>query len=210
MITVSNPDEILKAYSNWLRIDEGKFWLIGNQTKPFVEKHVEPLKGLRHYENAYMDVYQIPLSITYPSHKRDAGVVLTKNTLWVLTRNMKLDLQPWVMDYIRTLYPESKLEKGLKHTSNDIYLNGKKVFGELGFTKCGYNYYACMINLELTDGDKEDIVNGLSEDKNFFPQKIVNISGIKNQIPAFDPNEFVEELEEYIYGLAKISEYSKY
>ena len=210
MIQVSNPKELIPAYSRWLQINESKYWALASQPKPFVQVHVLPSKGLKFFRKNKMDYYQIPTSISYPTTKLDAGVVLTKNTWEVLARNLKPDLQEFLIKYLKDLYPKANISKGPKYDSNDIYINGKKVFGELSFTRAGQVYYACMINMELTEGDKEAIVRGLSNDKNFYTGKIHHITGIKNELENFNGDMMLEVIEQYLFDLSKTPEYICY
>lgn len=209
MIVVNNPEEILKAYSLWLRIDNSKFWAMGRQTKAFIEKHVAPIEGFQHIPGE-IDTYCIPTSVTYPIYKLDAGVVLTKNTLWILLRNIPCQLGDIVTKYLKGKYPEVKIDRGLKHNSNDIYINGKKIFGEISFRRAENVYHACMINYNFTKEDMEDLLKGMSNDRNFTFDKIKSITGIQNEINTFDINDLIETLETHIFELSKIPEYCKY
>lgn len=210
MIMVSKPEEILQAYSKWLRIDNSVWWALASQPKAFMEKHVSSIKGLDCIQHNGMDCYNVPTSVSYPLSKLDAGVVLTKNTWEVLARNIKPHIQDFLYDYIIKRFPRTVISKGLKHNSNDLYINGKKVFGELAFTRARQNYYACMINTNFTEEDKKDLLRGLQDDKNFNTDKLRHISGIKNEIPGIDIAAMMEEIEEYLYNLAKVPEYIKY
>ena len=213
MVTISKPEEILRAYEHWLAIDEKPFWAIGHQPKAFIQKHVNSTDCLicEKHEASAMDVYYIPTSIVYPLAKRGAGVVLTKNTFEILWRNLPIKaLQDFLMEWLTNEYPGTRVTKGLKHNSNDLYINGKKIFGELSFSRAGQTYYACMINMEVTPEDKEAIKLGLSDDKNFYEDKLHAIGGIKNEVKNFEPAKLMEDLEHFLFNRAAVPEYTKY
>lgn len=210
MILISKPEEILPAYEKWLQISSQPFWAMASQDKAFVEKHMTSTNGIRHYVKKDMDCYEVPLSSTYPASKIGAGVVLTKNTFEVLVRNIDPKLQEFIIEYLKLRFQNPNISKGLKHNSNDIYINGKKVFGELCFSRAGNTYYACMINTYFTEEDKIDMMRGLENDKNFSIDKLHHISGIKNEIPGVNLPELLEAIEEHLFKLAKVPEYIKY
>ena len=210
MITVNNPEEILPAYSKWLQINPSIWWALASQDKAFIQKHVSSTESLKCYMHNGMDCYTVPTSVTYPLSKLNAGVVLTKNTWEVLARNIQPHLQDFLLNYIQKKFPTANVSKGLKHNSNDLYINGKKVFGELAFTRARQNYYACMINTYFSEEDQRALQRGLGDDKNFSMDKLRHISGIKNEIPGLDIPTLLEELEEYLFNLAKVPEYIKY
>ena len=202
MVTLTNPEQIGTAYQRWLRIDNSIYWAIAHQTKPFVEIHVNSNDDFNVDESGPMPVFTIPTSVTYPLGKMNAGVVLTPHTFEVLTRNLYPRIQEWLLEYLKEKFPHTPITKGLKWNSNDIYVYGKKVFGELSFTRAGITYYACMINTNLTEEDKKMIEQGLAQDKNFYADKINNITGLKNELPDLDIAKLLEDLEAYLFKLS--------
>lgn len=215
MIKISKPEDILRAYSNWLRLDNAPFWALATQPQSFVQTHVASEKGLNHFVKDRMDHFEVPVSMSYPLTKLNAGVVLTPNTWEVLARGFNPNLQQFLLDYLMPHLKEFqnshiRIDKGFKQNSNDLYINGKKFFGELSFTKAGVIYYACMINFDLTGEDKQDILTGLKEDKNFYPDKVESLTGIENFLDKIWRSHLLEEIEAHLFRLAKTPEYINY
>lgn len=211
MIILDNMKQFEKAYGRWLELDTTKFWAIG--TQPFAYRHVHvPL-----FENLTFDYSKkipaafIPMPPSYPEGKMRAGVVCLKNSIWVVYRNLEGTIQKFLMSY---LCREHKLiaptvSKGHSHNQNDVMIHGKKVLGEIHFERAGQTYYGCILNFRITEEDKEELLEGMSDDRNFYPDKVANITGICNEVPDFDQNKFLSELENW-FMQSGVPEYKKY
>lgn len=209
MILAQYPIEVLDVYRKWLEISPEPWWLVGRATIYFRHKHVPLFTGLKVEEFNNMNSILVPMPSGYPQEKMDAGIICTPNCLYVLTRNVSCTpLQSWVIEYLKTHHnlEENELSRGKHINQNDILVKGRKVFGEIGFLRGNQKYYGCFINIELTETDQKEIVAGMEFDRNWNPDKIHSISGLKNMVEGFNENLFIEELEERLQGWSKIGE----
>lgn len=216
MIILDNMKQFEKAYGRWLELDSSKFWAIGTQPFAYRHVHVPLFENLTFDHNSKIPAAFIPMPPSYPEAKMRAGVVCLKNSIWVVHRNFLhlATIQDVLMNYLvinhkRSKRSEPTLSRGHSHNQNDVMINGKKVLGQIYFERGGQTYYGCIINLELSLEDREDLLKGMADDRNFYPDKIANIGGILNEVPDFDKNNFISELEN-MFMTSEVPEYKKF
>lgn len=191
-------EQYYKVYSKWLELDTSKLWAIGTQDFSYRHVHV-PIYENIHVEEEKLPTIYLPVAPNYPVYKIRAGLVCHPNCFWIIHRNFEFNAQEFLMAYLKREHnlSEPALSKGNSSNQNDVMLFGKKVLGQICFERGGQTYFGCFIDVKITDKDREDLLKGMEDDRNFFPDKIEWIGGIKDLVPEFDENKFIAMVEDY-------------
>lgn len=211
MIKLDNMEQFNKAYHRWLELDTNKFWAIGTQDFPYRHVHVPLFDNITCTEENGMPTMHMPVPATYPIGKIRAGLVCPKHSVWVIYRNFDMTVQEFLMNYLKATHglTEPVLSKGPSHNQNDVMINGKKVLGQIQVVRAGQTYYGCFFNITMDEQDKKDLADGMKDDRNFYADKVASISGIKDEVPDFDENKFLGELEAF-FMQSGVPEYKKF
>ena len=187
-----------KAYSRWIELDTSKFWSIGRATIPFIHRHVPLIENLTITLNGPLITVNMPMPPSYPAGKMRAGIVVPRNSVWVISRNFDIDVQDFLIGYLDMNHKgaEFKISKGHSHNQNDVMINGKKVLGQICFERGGQTYYGCFFNIRMTSRDRTDLLIGMSDDRNFYADKAEAIGSICDEVTDFDENRFISLLED--------------
>ncbi len=211
MIILDNMKQFEKVYGRWLELDTGKFWCIGTQPFSYRHVHVPLFENLTFDYRGRIPEVSIPMPPSYPHGKMRAGLVCPKNSMWIIYRNFEGTMQNFLMEYLEREHglTEPTLSRGHSHNQNDVMINGKKVLGQIHFERAGQTYYGCFLNFRISEENRNDILEGMSDDRNFYADKISNISGVIDEVPDFDENKFISEVEGY-FMTSGVPEYKKF
>jgi hypothetical protein len=213
MITLESYAALEEGYRRWLKISPTPFWALIHTTFTYKHTHVQTFEDFKltmENETLPFPEVTVPVPQTYPIGKMHAGLISTKNTMAIILRNMPrkdFTIQDFLITYIKKHWPDVELSKGFSHNQNDVIVNGRKVLGQIQFKRGGHIYYGCFIQLDFTNEDKNLIAEGMKDDRNFYPDKIENITGLKVAIPDFNIHSFIEELED-VFAQSNLEEYS--